>query len=204
MTATTTGRRSVAAGHRADRRRDIVSAMEQLLADQAFHEVTVKDVMAAAKLPRTTFYRCFDDMEGVLLQGVEELNAEIAEASAVWLDSSADPDATLEVGGRQLIAVFKRHSRLLRAFTEATATAAGVADASCNAVRSFVEPVAERIRDLNRRGHSRVDHPAETARALVWMTARYLTEVYGRGDGLPESVALETLAQVWRRTLFCG
>jgi hypothetical protein len=44
--------------------------------------------------------------------------------------------------------------------------------------------------------------PDQVARALVWMTERYLLETYGRGAGIPAQVAAETLAELWHRAVF--
>ena len=111
-----------------------------------------------------------------------------------------DPDlADAGIGG---VLAIEHHGRLLLAFAEAAASAPAVEDAWQASIAGFVDLAAMRIDALVAADEAELDHPRETATALVWMTERFLLESYGRGAGVPDSTAAEVLALVWRRTLF--
>ena len=179
-----------------------MAAAEHLLADRTYWDLTVEDVMAAAGLTRTAFYRYFPDMEAVLLAALAEISEELLEAAGRWLSFDADPDADMLAATTGLAEVYLRHGRMLLAFAEAAAGGAAMQKAWHDVVDSFVVPVRARLADLAAQGRSHLAHPDEAARALVWMTERYLLETYGRGLAVPVPVAAEMLAQVWRAAVF--
>jgi len=202
--AASTRRRSATKERRADRQALILRTVEALLVDRSFRDLTVEDVMRQAELPRTTFYRYFPDLESILLHGVAEIAGELDEASTLWYAAVGDPAAALEPAATGLVEVYQRHGRLLLAFSDAAALAPEVDQAWHAAIEGFVEQTTARIRHLQRSGDTEVPHAREIARALVWMTERYLHETYGRGSGTPTPTAVETIVTIWRRTLFHG
>ncbi len=188
--------RPVVAARREATQRSLVQVTEALLAERSFAEVTVEDVMAAAGLTRTAFYRYFPDLEALLLAGLTEIRAELARAAAVWLEADAtDADTALDPAATGLAEVYQRHGRMLLAFAEAAAAGGEVRAAWHDTVEAFVEPVRRRLDDLA--GGER-PHSGETARALVWMIERYFLETYGRGRDVPPSVAGRVIADIWR------
>lgn len=185
-----------------DRRALLIETVERLLVDHSFRDLTVADVMAEAALPRTTFYRSFPDLDAILLLGVDQVSVALGEAARHWLTDATDPIGSLHPSAAALIDVYIDHGRLLLAFAEAAATAPAVEAAWQAAVGGFVDLTASRIQELVTAGQTDLAHPHETARALVWMTERYLLETFGRGPAVPPSVAADVLELVWRRTLF--
>ena len=179
-----------------------MASAEDLLAERGYWQLTVEDVMASAGLTRTAFYRYFPDLEAVLLAALADISEELAGAAAAWLDLDADPDDGLLAATTGLAEIYARHGRMLLAFAEAASGGSAMQQAWHDVVDSFVEPVRARLADLQRRGLSYLSHRDEVARALVWMTERYLLETFGRGRDVPVPVAAETLAQVWRAAVF--
>ncbi len=202
MRATKSGRKSLTHERRAAQQQRILDAVEELLADRAFRELTVEDVMATAGMARTTFYRYFPDLEAILLLGIESIAEEVRAASNLWLETSGDPDAALEESGIGLIEAYRRHGRLLLAFNDAAATAPQVEEAWRDSIDGFIDRAAKRITNLNRSGRTDVAHPRQTARALVLMTERYLLETFGRQTNVSTDVAVDTLLGIWRGALF--
>ena len=202
MPATKVRRKAQTHERRAEQQRRILAAVESLVAERSFRDLTVEDVMTTAGLSRTTFYRHFPDLESILLQGVADISEELRAASSLWLETSGDPDAALDPSGKGLVETYRRHGRLLLAFVEAAATAPEVEAAWQQTMDGFVDRACQRIVALNRSGRTHVVHPLPTARALVWMTERYLLETYGRHDSVPVKTSVETLVTIWRRTLF--
>jgi AcrR family transcriptional regulator len=200
--AASTRRRTATRERRASRQTLILQTVESLLADRSFRDLTVEDVMLKAELPRTTFYRYFPDLESILLHGVAEISDELSEASARWYGAVGDAAAALEPAATGLVEVYQRHGRLLLAFSDAAAIAPEVDQAWHAAIEGFVDLTTDRINDLQRSGVTEVADAHEIARALVWMTERYLHETCGRGPAVPTETAVDTIVTIWRRTLF--
>jgi TetR/AcrR family transcriptional regulator, ethionamide resistance regulator len=189
--------------HRRVNERAILDATESLLHDRAYRDLAIEDVMATAGLTRTAFYRYFPDLESVLLRLVEDIGAELLAATMRWIE--ADPlegRVALVEAGRGLAEVYRTHGGLLAGFADAAAFSPDVDSAWRGILGGFVDDNIKRFDELRSRGLSAIDHPDETARALVWMTERYLLETYGRGSTRPIDVAAETLADIWHRVVF--
>lgn len=201
MRATTAGRTQTQQ-RRVDRQELLLDTVERLLADRSFRDLTVAEVMSEAKLPRTTFYRYFPDLEAILLLGVARVSEELGDAASLWLTDVTDPVGSLRASAVALIEVYTGHGRLFLAFAEAAASAPAVETAWQTAIGGFIDLAAARIQDLVAADRADVAHPHETATALIWMTERYLLETFGRGPGIPASTAIDVLEVVWRRTLF--
>jgi AcrR family transcriptional regulator len=185
-----------------DVERRIIRATEKLLADVPFRDLTLEMVLEAAHLPRDVFDRHFPDLDAVLLRGLAETIDELNNAAELWLDTSSDPDATLEESGAALIAAFERHGPLFRAFNEASITGSTLQEAWRVVVYSFAERCTVRLEQLNRAGVSHIAHPLETARAMAWMLSAYLLDAFGGTSDVTAEEALETLSTIWRRVLF--
>jgi AcrR family transcriptional regulator len=182
--------------------RTIMDAVEALLADRAYGDLRVEDVMAASGLTRTAFYRYFPDLESVLLALLESVSIELADAANRWLLLETDPDEGLLAANTGLAEVWSRHAALMLAFGDAATSGSRIQAAWHEMVESFYEPVERRFDDLTRRGRMSLVHPAETARALVWMNERYLFETFARNRDVSVEEAAATLAAIWRRVLF--
>lgn len=181
-----------------------MDAVESLLADRAYGDLRVEDVMALSGLTRTAFYRYFPDLEAVMLALLGSVRTEFAEAANRWLLPDSDPDDGLLEATTGLAEVWARHSALLLALGDAATSGSRVQVAWHEMVESFMEPVERRFDDLARRGRTTLSHPAETARALVWMMERYLFQTFARDRGVAVEVAASTLADIWRSVTFAG
>lgn len=193
-------RREVEARREATRRA-IVAATTTLLDNRTFGQVTVEEVMASAGLTRTAFYRYFPDLDGVVLAAMGEMRIELGVAADRWLAFDADADVGLDAATRALAEIYRRHGRLLLALSDASVGSRKVLEAWHDVVESFVEPVHRRLVDLAGPDRTRLAHPEETARALVWMTERYLLETFGRDRKVSVETAAETLRWVWGRAV---
>jgi hypothetical protein len=108
----------------------------------------------------------------------------------------------LTEAGLGLAEIYQSHGRMLAAFADAATLSPEVDDAWRGVIGGFVDVNTTRLIDLAARGYSTMEHPEQTARALVWMTERYLLETYGRGATVPPAVAAEALAEIWHRAVF--
>ena len=182
----------------------IMDAVERLLGNRPYAELRVEDVMSVSGLTRTAFYRYFPDLESVLLALLASVRTELAEGANRWLLSGTDPHDGLFDAHRELARVWCRHRALMLAFGDAATTGSRIQAAWHDMVESFVEPVESRFAELRLSGLISLEHPAETARALVWMDERYLFETFARRRDVSVEVAAATLTQTWRRVLFSG
>ncbi len=179
-----------------------MDAVEALLAERAWSDLRVEDVMSAAGLTRTAFYRYFPDLEAVLLALLASVRAELADAANRWLLLDADPYEGIIEANTALARVWSQHRAVLAAFSDAATSGSRIQKAWHQMVDSFLEPVEKRFADLTRRRLISLEHPSETARALVWMNERYLFETFARGRAVSVEDAGATLSQVWSRVLF--
>ncbi|MDE3205336.1 MAG: TetR/AcrR family transcriptional regulator [Acidobacteriota bacterium] len=202
MAPTRTDRRTQLRRRREAIEQAILDATEALLADRPFRDLSIEDVMTRAGLTRTAFYRYFPDLEAVLLRQLLHARGELGRAADLWLNIDVDPREGLLPAATALAEVFCQHGRLLLALADASAGSPDIEQAWHAAIQSFVAPVQARIEGLHQQGLCQIADPAQTAIALVWMNERYLLETYGRDQGLPIPEAAQTLATIWRRTLF--
>lgn len=180
-------------------RQAIMDAVDTLLERMPYEELRVEDVMGEAGMTRTAFYRYFPDLESALLAWLDIVRAEFEEAANRWLALDVDPDAGILAATTGLAEVWFRHRRLLKAILDAATSGSRIQAAWREMVGSFFAPVERRFADLARRGRISIAHPEETARALVWMCERYLSETFTRDLDVPVEVAGATLADIWRR-----
>jgi AcrR family transcriptional regulator len=179
----------------------IYRSTETLLEDRPFRDLTVEDVMAETGMGRTAFYRYFPDLETVLLRRLAQVSVELDDASDRWLRPDAPEETGLADAALGLAEVFRSHAPLLQALADAATS--GELDRAWRAtVEGFVGPATERIEVLCERGRCTVERPDQTARALVWMTERYLLESYREDREFDPKVASQTLSQIWHRSLF--
>jgi len=180
-------------------RRAIMNAVETLLDQTRYEDLRIEDVMAEAGLTRTAFYRYFPDLESVLLAWLQTVRAEFEEAANRWLALDVDPDAGILAATTGLAEVWSRHRKLLKAILDAATSGSRIQATWREMVRSFFVPVEQRFADLAKSGRIAVAHPEETARALVWMCERYLSETFTQDLDVSVETAGVTLADIWRR-----
>jgi len=192
--------RERARSRRAAAEQAILDATERLCSTRNFGEVTVLDVMDATGITRTTFYRYFPDLDQVLIRLLATVAADLRDAAAQWL-ASDDPRGQLRVSAGRMVATFREHGPLIRAFADAAGGGTVVHEAWTGVIDGFVGPTTERVLRLAADGRADVAEPAETVRALVLLTERYLTTTFGAPSDVPAATAEAVLVQVWERAL---
>lgn len=74
----------------ADHRSRLLDALTLALADQAYADVTIADIVARARVSRRTFYEQFDNKDACLLALCERLSEQILGLIAAGYDPTAD------------------------------------------------------------------------------------------------------------------
>ena len=200
-----TARPDVKERHRERRelsRRRILDAARELLEDRPWSQVGIEDVTQRAQLTRTAFYRHFDDRQTLLLALLDDVGVSLDQIADPWERGDGDPREDLRRALRELVDVFHRHGRLLRAIADAATQDPEVAQLYADLGSRFSASAAARIEVEVAAGRSEVTDPSEVGSALVWMNERYLLDRFGQAPlGDPDRAA-DALIDVWLRTVY--
>jgi AcrR family transcriptional regulator len=182
--------------------REIVAAAESFLRERPFRDLTVDEVMGRTTLSRPSFYVYFRDRHQLAVRLVEGIGAELFEMSARWLEGTSDPRRDMQAALDGIAAVYAEHGLVLGAIADAAGHDSDVEATYRGLIVRFVDATTVRIEQDIASGRTDAIDPAETARALVWMSERYLNEALGRQPRAPVEIVVETLWTIWVRTLY--
>jgi TetR/AcrR family transcriptional regulator, ethionamide resistance regulator len=182
--------------------REIVAAAEAFLRERPFRDLTVDEVMGRTTLSRPSFYVYFRDRHQLAVRLVEGIGAELFEMSARWLQGSGDPPEDVRAAIEGIVAVYAEHGLVLAAIADAAGHDSDVEATYRGLIERFVEASTLRIEQDIASGLAGDLDARESARALVWMSERYLNETLGRLPRAPVELVVETLWTVWVRTLY--
>jgi len=192
--------------------RAILAAARAFLSEHPFREMKVESVMARTGLSRPAFYAYFKDRYELVTRLLEGIGGLLFAVDRRWL--AGDPAvgreesaAILREALRGGAETFERYGSVLRAISDAASYDERVEEVyRFGLIERLILAVAARIdRDVEA-GVSPPDLvPEEAARALVFMTERYLIDAYGRSRGRrSRNEILQTLEKVWIGTLYGG
>ena len=182
--------------------REIIDAAEGLLRERPFRELTVDEVMRRTGLSRPSFYVYFRDRHELVLRLVERLRGELLRVANRWNESEGGGSGVLKEALEGVVAVYGRHGAVMRALADAAVDDREVERAYDALVRGFVEATAKHIEAEMRTGLIAALDPTETAKALIWMTERYLYHSFGPTHRVAGGRVIETLTALWTRTLY--
>jgi AcrR family transcriptional regulator len=182
--------------------REIIEAAEGLLHERPFRELTVDEVMRRTGLSRPSFYVYFKDRHELVLKLVEHLEGELLAVANRWYASVGGGPEVLRQALDGVVAVYGAHGAVMRALADAAADDPDVELAYGALVQRFVDVTARHMETERRAGRVIELDASETAKALVWMTERYLYHAFGPIRRVAPARVIETLATVWTRTLY--
>ena len=182
--------------------REILVAAEEFLRERPFREMTVDAVMSRTGLKRPAFYVHFRDRHDLALRVVEQLGMEIGEMVDRWLvGTDLVNDARSAFKG--LTEVYSQHGAVLRALSDAAGSDEKVEAAYGQLIQQFIDATTKRIVDDQADGRIKADLDAvETARALVWMDERYLTQTFSREPHPDPDLVVDVLYNIWMSALY--
>jgi AcrR family transcriptional regulator len=184
----------------------LLPALEELLVDHTYDEISVEQLAAQAGIARSTFYVHFEgkaDLIEALGGGI--IDGVMASADVPWALPPGADLADLEAALTRLLEDYLPHRPVHRALIEAGATDPGIAERYRAAIDRTMLDVADHIR----RGQAQGDvdagvDPDATAALLSWMDERgALTLVPPREDPAFGDWA-SAMATVYWRTLYAG
>jgi TetR/AcrR family transcriptional regulator, ethionamide resistance regulator len=187
---------------RGDARRRILEAASHLLEERRWADLRLEDVMTAAGLSRTAFYRHFVDRRALLLAMVDAVRGPVAGSGLAWKNGEGDPVVALRTGLGELAAAMRDHGRLMQAVADSAATDAEMRAAHDDMVRRFVAVTAERIGADVAAGRSRVRAPERVADALVRMNESLLLDAFGAPPYPDTETVVATMLEVWAATIY--
>lgn len=182
--------------------REILDAAEEFLRERPFREMTVEAVMSRTGLKRPAFYVHFRDRHDLALRVFEVVGGEVAEMIDRWVQGDDLPnDARGAFEG--LADIYVRHGSVLSALSDAAGSDEKVETAYHDMVQRLIDATARQIEKEQARGRigEHVD-VEETARALVWLDERYLTEALGRTPRTDPRRVVDVLNNIWMSTLY--
>jgi AcrR family transcriptional regulator len=182
--------------------REILQAAEQLLRERPLRDITIEQVMLRTGLKRPAFYAHFRDRNDLILRVVQYIGGELFVMADRWLLGD-DPERDVLAALEGVAEVYMTHGRVLRALADAAPADARVESAYRGLVQAFIDATAEHIRSEQAARRTPRDLDAqETARALVWLNERYLSEAFGHGPQDDPSRVIGILSHIWLATLY--
>ncbi|EPF69512.1 hypothetical protein GCM10025882_18310 [Acinetobacter gyllenbergii] len=182
--------------------REILKAAEQFLNEHHFRDLNIDEVMRRTGLKRPAFYVHFRDKHDLTLRLVENIARELFNITERWLAGNNLQD-DLERALVDSINVYVQHGRLLRAFVEAASGDERVDSVYRTIIQDFIKAAAQHIRAEQLAGNIKKNLDIdETAKALIWLEERYLSEAFGRSSHVEPEVVISVLRNIWTSTLY--
>jgi AcrR family transcriptional regulator len=201
--------RHVQAPRRGDeRRRLLLTALEDLLATTPFAEIGISDITAAAGVTRSGFYFYFSSKAAAVAALLEDFREQMEEAGAAWYESStASPLDRVTTTVHASAALWRSHAHLLVAMLDAASADPEAREIWGSWTAGFVERISARIRADRKAGlvHTTADAGA-LAVVLMGATLRAMeAEVRQVAAGRRPTRALnDALIDLWFRTLYAA
>lgn len=186
-----------------DAEREILDAAEAFLQDHDFRDLTVEAVMSGTGMRRSAFYNYFADRNELVMRLLQSIGGEMMEAARPWLEDTGPAREALREGLDQVVDIYARHGRLLRAAHEASFHDHEVERFyRAFLIDSFIDAVAKRLRRERRAGRSAVTRPDDVAHALLAMNATVLVERLGRTPADSPRAVARTLRFMWEQVIY--
>lgn len=195
-------RRAEQRQQRADARQRILEAASVLLEERRWNELRLEDVMAAAGLSRTVFYRHFDDRATLLLAMLEEILHHIGATGMAWKQGVGEPVGALCTGLSELSEAMRKYGRLMQAIADSSADDAETRTARAGLVQAFVAMTATRIQADVAAGRSSVRDPWAVADALVRMNESLLLDAFGHPPYPDPDDVAAVMSEIWVCTIY--
>jgi TetR/AcrR family transcriptional regulator, ethionamide resistance regulator len=198
VTRRTSGTRTA---RREENARRLLGALSELLAEgTSFTELPVERLAARAGVSRSTFYVHFAD-KGALLREVtgEIVEALLAAGRGWWAGDAPASREELRERAAEIVATYRPHAELMRAFTDTSSHDADVHEAFRALTDSYVDELTDHIERGQRAGTVHRDLPARgTAVMLTCMAERGLDQMLRGADDERAERAVEAFtAVVW-------
>ncbi|MDC5575805.1 TetR/AcrR family transcriptional regulator [Acinetobacter baumannii] len=182
--------------------REILNAAEKFLSERPFRELNVDEVMKLTGLKRPAFYVHFRDKYDLALRVVQDIGQELFTLANHWLKGNNFPEDSLQAL-QGIVNVYQKHGAVLRALSDAAGADERVEQIYRSLIQDFITATACHICEEQENGSISLElNVDETARALVWLEERYLSEAFGRTPQADPIVVVQVLHNIWISTLY--
>ena len=182
--------------------REILEAAEQFLSEHHFRDLNIDEVMRRTGLKRPAFYVHFRDKNDLTLRLVQNISKELFDIADRWL-AGTNHQEDLRRALVDSVNVYVEHGRLLRAFVEAASGDERVDRVYRGLIQDFITAAAQHIKAEQLAGKIKKDvEVEETAKALIWLEERYLSETFGHASQVQPEIVIQVLQNIWISTLY--
>ena len=178
----------------------IVAAAEAALRERPFREVSVEELMQAAGLARTQFYRHFDDLSDLVLDVAAAVFEDVIDRHEQLVGIATLDAATLREAITPAVEAFAEHGPLVRALSEAATHDEAVERVYEGAQERYIA-ITERLVQRAVDAGAQIADPAQTARMLHLGNIAYLIDAFGGAPKVTPGVAVDTIVEVWSAAL---
>jgi TetR/AcrR family transcriptional regulator, ethionamide resistance regulator len=190
-----------------DLRRAILDATERLRVDHRFDQLTVADILRAAKVSRASFYFYFQSKHAVLAELVRGVVEQALEVAQPWLEHDSPPRAALHQGTLDGARLWQAHAPVLRAIVESWRSDPALTRLWSEMMERFTTAATQRIEHDRRAGRAPAkDVDARVlAAALTWLGERaYYLAAIGHAPFDDEQALVDVLTEIWVSTIYGG
>jgi AcrR family transcriptional regulator len=184
-------------------RAEILDAAEALLAEQAYGELTVENLMARTGMTRSAFYHYFSNREAVMIALLGRIESDLRKGTLPYLkvDTELSPRKQMRRAIESAVDTFGRHAVVISGVNQAAQQHDAVeAYWRCQIIEPYIGLLADLLRDQHAAGQTPIERPDEIAHALLLMNSSLVLESINRDKSL-DGVA-ETLSSIWLATLY--
>lgn len=187
--------------------RRLLPALEELLEEESFIEISVERLVQKAGVSRSGFYVHFSDKGDLLQTLAAEVLTDLFDSARGWWELSAGASkAQLREGLDEVIRAYLPHNKLIAAIVEASSYEVAVAEQFNMLMREAANHVAAYIRRSQESGDARNDIDVEpVSEWITWMIERGLYQLVANADA-QEREDLTTAATdiIWRALYMRG
>ncbi|MBD2781428.1 TetR/AcrR family transcriptional regulator [Xenorhabdus szentirmaii] len=181
---------------------EILNAAEQFLIEHPFRALNVDEVMRRTGLKRPAFYVHFRDKYDLVLRVVQNIGQELFKIANRLLKGNNFQDDSLRAI-EEVVEVYHKNGAFLRALAEAAGADERVEQVYYSLIQDFISETIKHIYKEQALGRISKDiEVEETARALIWLEERYLSEAFGRTPQADPKIVVKVLHNIWMSSLY--
>jgi AcrR family transcriptional regulator len=184
-------RRSWQEERRAINREAILDGARAAFERKGYLLATVDDILAEARIGRTSFYKHFPDKLAVVRVLFERFGPELERAYGALGASETPSDRTVRLWLAELVRFYAQHAPVMRVFAQATLAEAGFGQAIADSQRRLMALLARRLPKFRVAAHQSDGGPEWTRASLVLrMVDHYCSVIalqgvtYDPGEGI--------------------
>ncbi|MDI5980017.1 TetR/AcrR family transcriptional regulator [Amycolatopsis magusensis] len=185
------------------RRRALLGALDELLREDTFAAINVRDIAQRAEVTRSAFYFYFENKAIAVAALCDEMYQEAFTAGTELLSAEGAPEDRIRRTMAGLFDAWTKHRHVFRAMLDARDADRTVRELWDQDRESFVPQVASMIEQERAAGHA-PDGPdaALLATVLLELNDRALERLSRGSASVPAEALLDTLVTVWLRTIY--